>query len=306
MATETTIRAAFLNHVPAGLREPFARLPAPALAEMLAQTLSTARAAWPEIELEAEPFLSYMAQRLLEDPKAPKDPGGADPARSLAGLAVADLYLACACAGRDARAIAALEGSYFREIDYALRRLHADAATLDDVKQRVREHLFVGETPGIVNYSGSGQLRSWIRVIAVRTLHRLRRREYNEVALENNLIEALPYAGADPELQHIKQHYREAFRAAFAEAMQGLSSTDRVVLRQHFVDGLNIDDLAALHRVHRATAARWLVQARAAIAEQTRKLLIKQAKVPKEDFDSILRLIQSELNLSIRGHLRGP
>ena len=100
----------------------------------------------------------------------------------------------------------------------------------------------------------------------MRTLHRLRAHDQKEIAVENNIMDALPDTAADPELLHLKQHYREAFRAAFASAMTSLSSEERVLLRQHFIDGLNIDEIAALHHIHRATAARWLAQARETIA----------------------------------------
>lgn len=285
----------FLAALGEPLRERFARLAT--LDELLAQAQNTAHTTWPGIELDEARFLSYLAQRVPAG-------SGDDVEKALGGLAAADLYVACACAAGSQRAITALESRYFREIDHALGRLNANASLIDDVKQKVRQQLFVGDAPGITNYSGSGQLRRWIRVIAVRALHRLRGSDRNEVAVENHVIDALPDNAADPELQHLKQHYREAFRAAFASAMTTLSSEDRVLLRQHFVDGLNIDELAALHQVHRATAARWLVQAREKIADQTRKLLLAEIKTPKADFDSILRLVQSQLDLSIRGHLR--
>lgn len=295
MAATKTRGEIFLSALAEAQREPFARLPT--LDELLTQAESAAHTAWPGIELDATRFLSYLAQRV---------PRSDDVEKALSGLAAADLYIAGACAAGSQRAIAALESRYFREIDHALGRLNANASLIDDVKQRVRQQLFVGDPPGITNYSGSGQLRRWIRVIAVRALHRLRGSDRNEIAVENHVIDALPDDAADPELLHFKQHYRQAFRAAFASAMTTLSSAERVLLRQHFVDGLNIDELAVLHQVHRATAARWLAQAREKIAAQTRKLLMEQIKTPKADFDSILRLVQSQLDLSIRGHLREP
>ena len=295
MAATLTPREVFLNHLSEAARPAFAKLAPDALDALLQKTLQTARAAFSAVELADAPFLSYLAERVQP---------GDDTARGVESLAAADLYLACACAHGDARAITALESAYFREIDHALSRLNAGPSLVDDVKQRVRQHLFIGQPPGIANYSGSGQLRRWMRVIAVRTLHRLRDKTRNEVPAENNLIEALPDGAADPELLHLKQHYREAFRAAFADSIAALSSEDRVLLRQHFVDGLNIDELAALHHVHRATAARWLAAARENVADKTRKLLLQKIKGQRADFDSILRLVQSQLDLSIRGHLK--
>lgn len=294
----TTRSEAFLAGLAAPQREGFRRLPASVVEAQLGGLLDTARAAWPGVALDEERFLAWLAARVPEGP---------EPEQKLAALAVADLYVACACANGDQQAIAALEARYFRELDHALGRLQAGASLIDDAKQRVRQQLFVGDPPGIAGYSGSGQLRRWLRVVAVRALHRLRTQGRNEVVVDDDFIAALPAGDADPELQHLKRHYREAFREAFAAAMRMLSVEARLLLRQHFLDGLNIDELAALHRVHRATAARWLAQARETIAAQTRKLLLARLK-GGADFDSILRLVQSQLDLSIRGHLRseGP
>jgi serine/threonine protein kinase len=104
---------------------------------------------------------------------------------------------------------------------------------------------------------------------------------------------------------HLRQRYGAAFRAAFAEAMQAVAERDRLLLRQHFLDGLTLEQLAALHRVHRATAARWLARVREEIARETRKRLLEEGRVPQVEHDSLLRLIQSQLDISIRGYLRG-
>jgi RNA polymerase sigma-70 factor (ECF subfamily) len=285
----------FLGGLEPAAREPWSQLPG--LPELLAQKLSEARAAWPLIEVAEDRFLAYVARRI---------PSQGSPEKILRGLVAGDLYLACACADGDARAIAAMEAHTFAEIDRALLRLRQSPSTIDEVKQRVRQHLFVGARPAIASYAGTGPLRRWVRVVAIRTFHQLREQAQGEVPVEKDLLEALPETASDPELLYIKQHYREAFGAAFATAMQSLSAPDRTLLRQHFIEGKSIDDLAVLHKVHRATAARWLAQVREAIAEKTRKLLMKELRVQRADFDSILRLIQSQLDVSIRGHLRKP
>ncbi len=291
---DQTLTEHFAAHLPEAVRGWLMSLPD--LPELLAGLLAAARAAWPGVMVAEDRFLPYLADRV---------PVQEDARQALCGLAAADLYLACACAAGDERAIAALEARYFREIDLSTQAIGAGPALIEEIKQRLRHHLFVadaGAAPGIAGYSGRGQLRRWMRVIAVRTARQLLRRD-REQAGGDSLIAALPADATDPELAHLKQSYREAFRAAFAAAMQSLSEEDRVLLRQHFVDGLGIDQLAALHRVHRATAARWLARAREAVAAHTRKALMKEAGIPQAEFNSVMRLIHSQLDLSIRGHL---
>ncbi|MFY0535383.1 hypothetical protein [Nannocystis pusilla] len=52
--------------------------------------------------------------------------------------------------------------------------------------------------------------------------------------------------------------------------MAELDEQARNLLRQHLLDGLSIDQIAGLQRVHRATAARRLVRVREDLAQRTR------------------------------------
>jgi RNA polymerase sigma-70 factor, ECF subfamily len=265
-----------------------------ALETALRDTVAAARAAWPDVALPAERFLSCLAHRVR---------GDGDALQGLRELNAVDLYAACACANGDARAIAAIEERCFRELETALRRLRFTAPEIEEVKQRLRSELFVpapGVAAGITGYSGRGQLRRWLRVIAVRTARRLTRRERNEVAMDDHLTAVLPSPDENPALAHMKRHYRRAFRDAFGDAMRKLSDEDRELLRRHVIDGLGIDELGALYGVHRATAARWLSRARESIALGTRHALIARLGIAPAEYDSLMRLIQSRLEVSVR------
>ena len=82
-----------------------------------------------------------------------------------------------------------------------------------------------------------------------------------------------------------------------------MNDREKNMLRQHIVDGLSIDDLAALHKVHRATSARWLAKAKEDLLAETRKTFIQNARISKGECDSILRLVQSQLHATIRRRL---
>ena len=73
----------------------------------------------------------------------------------------------------------------------------------------------------------------------------------------------------------------------------------RNLLRLQVLHGCNIDDIAGLYRVHRATAARWLETVRNTLFTSTRACMIKRLRVPKEEFLSIMRLIRSQLDISL-------
>ena len=62
---------------------------------------------------------------------------------------------------------------------------------------------------------------------------------------------------------------------------------------------MNIDQLAAIYRVHRATAARWLASARAELFEATKVNLAVAVGATDSVVHSIIRLVHSQLECSI-------
>ncbi|MCA9668871.1 MAG: transcriptional regulator [Myxococcales bacterium] len=253
-----------------------------------------ARASAPPFD--AETFVAAIAERLPDD---------ATP-RALAQVRPDELELALACGVGDNHAIAALERRFFGEVEGALARLRLDRSRLDEVKQTLRASLFVssgeGRAPKIESYSGRGSLGRWLCVTAVR-IELMARRGTRPISADDGLLGALPAQRDDPELEHLKSHYRHQFAEAFGRAMKALDDRQRNLLRQHYLDGLNIDRLGALYDVHRATAARWIARAREVLYEQTRDALRAMLDVDDSTYDSILRLIQSQLDLSIRSYL---
>ena len=74
-----------------------------------------------------------------------------------------------------------------------------------------------------------------------------------------------------PELAYLKERYRDAFTDALSAAVSALSDRDRTLLRLYHVDGLSLEAMAALYRVHLSTVSRWLTCARENVAEVLRE-----------------------------------
>jgi RNA polymerase sigma-70 factor (ECF subfamily) len=243
-------------------------------------------AAWPELTVPAQVFEAWLRARAEDD---------------VGRLEVEDLFLACACAQGNERAIRAFHERFDPEIGVALHRLGVTADAAKDVRQAVVSKLFLGDAPKIASYSGRGSLAHWVRAVAAREALGVRR----TAARRDRLLDAAgDLAPEDPELGFLKQRYRGEFREAFGRALAGLSDEDRVVLRHRFVDELTLDQLAAACGVHRATAARWLSRIRNDLLDATRGELQARLRVDRSEFDSILRLIQSKFDVSVRRLLR--
>jgi len=114
-----------------------------------------------------------------------------------------------------------------------------------------------------------------------------------------NLIREPRRAAIDPLLAALKSRYRDEFRDAFAETAAVLTDRERTLLRYRFLDGLSIDEIGVLYRVHRATVARWLAATRETLFEGTRTRLMSRLAVSDSEVDSVLRLIDSQLDASL-------
>jgi RNA polymerase sigma-70 factor (ECF subfamily) len=264
------------------------------LAPLVDAMVKEAHKTWPAVTVPDADFVAYVGARLPTDETA---------AEALGKLCTRDLYLALACTRGDTRALATFESHCVETIDAALARLGANADVVSEVKQRLRRSLLVadGGAPAIAQFSGRGNLRAWVRVIAVREALALVRQARKDTPIEDALLAQRLMPADDPELAYLKGMYRQEFKSAFAEAMAALADRERTLLRQHMLDGLNIDELGALYRVHRATAARWLESARKRLVEHTLSSLRSRLKVQPDELDSILRLIRSQLDVSVGG-----
>jgi len=106
------------------------------------------------------------------------------------------------------------------------------------------------------------------------------------------------------ELEYVRTKYASRFREAFVPALEALSARQRNLLRQHYIDGVSLEALAGLYRVHRATAARWLADARQAVLSHVREGLRTQGALTDSELESLLRVAQTDFPTSISCILR--
>jgi RNA polymerase sigma-70 factor (ECF subfamily) len=285
--------ALLLAAVSAGRRDELDAVPE--LAVMLDRHAADIAAAWPSLYLDHERYVRRLAMAI--------ERRDAEPAlRVVDTMPAADLYLAAACMAGDPAALAVFRDELVPGLRQALGALAIPFATIDEAIQRVLVMLFVGAEPQIAGYTGRGRLRSWLRSVGVRTGRRLAGVTHGAPDASDELDE-LPAAVRDPELDVLRSRYADEARAAFAAALAALSERQRTVLRQYHIDGLTIDQLAALYRINRATAARWVAAARLDVVAATRARLVEAAGVSANDVDSIIRLVRSQLSVSL-GQLR--
>jgi RNA polymerase sigma-70 factor (ECF subfamily) len=256
---------------------------------LLAARLDEARAAWPGVAVDGEAFLDWLSPRVADD-DAPK-------------VHVGDLYLAYACARHDAAALAAFEARYAGDVRAACQRFSDLPGGADEIGQRVRERLFVEEPPAILGYAGQGSLASWLRVVVTRTLINVRGRESRERPRSSDFFEAIVASDDGAEALYLKRAFGAELKSALLEALEALTNREKSLLRYAYCDEKNADEIGAVFRVHRATAARWVCKARERLVEETRARLVSRLGATPSEIKSIVRLGAGAIDTTIVKHL---
>lgn len=262
-------------------------VPSAELTEALEVVITAAFEAWPELAADRAGFVRFLGERI---------PGDVEPIEALRGRRP-EIYLAFLCLRGDATACEMFDRRYFGGLADRLvrQRISDDVAT--ETVQQLRMKMLTGPKPLLLAYGGTGDLHGWLRITALRAAIRLKRGELRRSDRDQDAT--LADATLDAGLQYQRKLYQEEFRAAFAEAVASLTTRERNLLKHSVLYGANSDDLGALYHVHRATAARWLTAARERLAAETQRGMLARLRIERSEYESILRLIQSQLDVSV-------
>ena len=261
-----------------------------AVEKALKRCFQVGAAAWPDFELGAVDFAGYLGKRV--------------DSRQLLALSeeqAAEFFLLAACNADIGAAVKVVHDRYFDEVPVALSRFGLPNQTVEDIQQSLRaKFLIQGDREALLHdYVGGGSLRGLIRVAAIRTAISLARKVQRELLESTPEIRALEASQASPELTLLKSQYHDHFKHAFEVAVGLLTVRERTLLRFHAVDEIRLEQLATMYRVHRSTVARWLSSARQKLGEQTLQELSRRLSIPREELDSAVHLIRSQLDLSL-------
>ncbi len=246
-----------------------------------------ASSAWSNFTLPPDVFASYLRQRLGDE--------------QITAEQATELYLACGCAQGDVGALRAFDEHFLCEVPSFISRIDSSEPFVDEVRQKVRERLLLAtkeRAPRIAEFTGKGRLASWLRVVTIREALQLRRGKKRTIDSDEQRLAELMPAG-DPEMDYIRARYAEAFKSAIAAALRELPVKQRAILRLHLVDQLSIDKIGQLYDTHRATAARWLARAREQLFDATRDGLRATLGVSNQEFQSLLAVLHSQLDVSV-------
>ena len=217
---------------------------------------------------------------------------GVLPSRVYAG----DLALAFAASRRIPAAHRRLDALLTASVARAVASIDSTPAFADVVAQELRARLLLGDQPKIIQYAGRGPLGGWLRTAATRTALNLRR---GRVQAHEPLGSGVRAAGHRLELDLLRTRHRHDFEQALRTALGRLSARERTILSLNVGEGMSSDRIAALYRVGRSTAKRWLVAARAVLADETKRELRARLQLSSAEYESIAAGVRSAVDVSV-------
>lgn len=214
-------------------------------------------------------------------------------------MATEDDLLVASCLAGDTQALRRLD-EMLREHVPRVRRLGLPDVALDDLVADVRARLIAGDDrrpPALRQFDGRGSLAGYVRAMLVRlAIDRLRAQHATTPLDEGDEIDQIATFATSLETELTKHAHTDVVKAAFRRAWDELAPHQRLLLSQQVIDALSIDEIGALHGIHRATAARRCVAAREALLVRLRGTLRDALGVDTNTAESILFNVASRLS----------
>jgi len=219
-----------------------------------------------------------------------------------------DLCLVWACLTGDPAAQRALDRMIRAEAVRVVGELRRPAWLVDEVHQELSQRLLVappGGEPRLATYAGQAVLGRWLGVAAMRTALNLTRRARPEAPLDDDADVAA--AILPPDLAMVRDKYRGDVERAIRASFDALDNPrDRNLLRLYYLERIGLDQLGQMFGVHGSTVSRWLTALRESVLDDVRSRLSERLGLAGNfgDIDSLIRAVQSEIELTLSRILR--
>lgn len=207
-----------------------------------------------------------------------------------------DVALAMALGAGDAAALAHFEEVMAPQLQVPLQRFGRDDDFVAECLQRLRVKLFTcDQGPARVEeYRATGTLEAWFQIILVREAQMLLRASQRVVSDEEALLRL---AASDPLLRETRQALKDCLSDSLRRALSELVERDRTLLRMSLLESATTGELGRIYGVHRATAFRWLRDARETLLERTRSHFQERAGISDSEVDSLMRSLGPSLSI---------
>lgn len=230
-----------------------------------------------------------------------------------------DLCLIIACENGDETAWGDLVKNFDSTVKQAARKISNNLEDSEDLASSIWAELYGlkekdGKAKGKLSYySGRGSLAGWLRaVVSQLAIDQFRKqskfvqieesREFENLANESSEKDENTTLTAHHESPEDILSRKEAQRDvadAFREAIQGLETEDRLIIKLYYFDDLKLKDIGNMLGFHEATASRKLVRVQQELRKSAEKKLAEKHGWKTEEVKKYLAESAAKLDISL-------
>jgi RNA polymerase sigma-70 factor (ECF subfamily) len=263
---------------------------------LLAGMCDEAEAAWPEFRVERPLFMQRLREVVAESAVVPS---------ASSGVHHVDLYLAFACSLGERAAITAFTRRYLSRMDQYLRRFANSSALFDEVRTTLEDKLlFSVANEGarrIRQYTGRGPLEAWVAMAAQRTMLSMLRARGAAPGMDSTTGLYELWAEAYELGREQSQRYAESIKEILRHVIRSLPVRQRTILRLSIVEDVSLSQIARMLKVNQSTISRAFHASLEKVNEEVRTRLKQLHGMRDSEVDSIVRELQSRIDLSLSG-----
>lgn len=230
-----------------------------------------------------------------------------------------DLCLIIACENGDETAWSDLVRNFDSTVKQAARKISSNLEDSEDLASSIWAELYGlkekdGKAKGKLSYySGRGSLAGWLRaVVSQLAIDQFRKqskfvqieeaREFENLANESSEKDensTLTAHHESPEDILSRKESQRDVADAFREAIQGLETEDRLIIKLYYFDELKLKDIGNMLGFHEATASRKLVRVQQELRKSAEKKLAEKHGWKPEEVKKHLAESASRLDISL-------
>lgn len=230
-----------------------------------------------------------------------------------------DLCLIIACENGDEAAWGDLVKNFDSTVKQAARKISNNLEDSEDLASSIWAELYGlkekdGKAKGKLSYySGRGSLAGWLRaVVSQLAIDQFRKqskfvqieesREFENLANESSEKDentTLTAHHESPEDILSRKESQRDVADAFREAIKGLETEDRLIIKLYYFDELKLKDIGNMLGFHEATASRKLVRVQQELRKSAEKKLAEKHGWKPEEVKKHLAESASKLDISL-------
>jgi RNA polymerase sigma-70 factor len=112
-----------------------------------------------------------------------------------------------------------------------------------------------------------------------------------------------PEHKAVPDLDYVRERYRDRVAQALRRAMTDLEPRERLLLAYYYYDEMTLRQIGNLFEVHEATISRWLTKVQKRVRKLVEKGLARDHSFNRREVAEAIELAAEQMDITVGEHL---